>query len=51
MMQAGHKHGDLSAEGNALQHVAAESGMDYEERSAGGEHGFQRFMLIGYTKM
>lgn len=29
-MRAGHKHRDLSAEGDALQHVAVQSGMDYQ---------------------
>lgn len=52
-MQAGHKHRDLSAEGDALQHVAVQSGMDCKggsaDRLAVGEQGAQRYMLTGCT--
>lgn len=45
-MQAGHKHRDLNAEGDVLQHVAVQPGMDYQRRAQtrlpGGEQGFSK---------
>lgn len=35
-MQTGHKHTDLSAEGDALQHVAVQPGVDYQRGAQTG---------------
>lgn len=35
-MQTGHKHTELSAEGAALQHVAVQPGLDYQNGAQTG---------------